>query len=139
MPTRTLTGLPTGTPTGTPTRTSTRTLNDALVAKSLASDITEIGEKLLGLLNCEVTNKELRERVIGRMDTKLQYHHMQMPQVCMNQAKILMRKEAVVLGILLLKESLLPVAILRSQKSPSQCLHQGFQKKKAVIRFPKRQ
>ena len=72
----------------------------------------------------------------GRMDTKLQYHPMQMPQVCMNQAKILMRKEAVVLGLFLLKGSLLPVAILSSQKSPSQCLHQGFQKKKAVIRFP---
>ena len=75
----------------------------------------------------------------GRMDTKLQYHPMQMPQLCMNQAKILMRKEAVVLGISLLKESLLPVAILSSQKSPSQCLHQGFQKKKAIIRFSKRQ
>ena len=41
-------------------------------------------------------------------------------------------------GNFLLKESLLPVAILRSQKSPSQCLCQGFQKKKAVILFSKR-
>ena len=32
----------------------------------------------------------------SRMDTKLQYHHMQMPQVCMNHARILMRKDAVV-------------------------------------------
>ena len=39
-------------------------LKDAMVAKSLASDITEIGAKLHGLLNCEVKNKELRERVI---------------------------------------------------------------------------
>ena len=47
-----------------PTWTPTRTLKDAMVAKSLASDITEIGAKLHGLLNCEVKNKELRERVI---------------------------------------------------------------------------
>ena len=43
------------------------------------------------------------------------------------------------MGIFILMESLLPVAILSSQKSPSQCLHQGFQKKKDVIRFSKRQ
>ena len=47
-----------------------------MVAKSLASDITKIGAKLHSLLNCEVKNKELRERVIDRMNTKLQYHHM---------------------------------------------------------------
>ena len=47
-----------------PTRTPTRTLKDVMVAKSLASDITEIGAKLHGLLNFEVKNTELRERVI---------------------------------------------------------------------------
>ena len=56
--------MPTRTPTRTLTRTPTRTLKDAMVAKSLAIDITEIGAKLHGLLNCEVKNKELRERII---------------------------------------------------------------------------
>ena len=60
--------MPTPTPTWTltltrtPTPTPTRMLNDAMVAKPLASDITEIGAKLHGLLNCDVKNKELRER-----------------------------------------------------------------------------